>query len=40
MQTLKKKKKAVLSKMDNIVRNDYKWSVEEMSETDFLLCSL
>lgn len=34
------KKKAVLSKKYNVVRNDYKRSVEDMSVTDFLLGSL
>lgn len=37
---IKTKKKAVLSKKYNVVRNDYKRSVEDMSVTDFLLGSL
>ena len=41
MQTLKNANKvlAMLSKMDNLVRNGYKRSTEEMPETDLLVCS-
>lgn len=42
MQTFKKANKvlAMLSKMDNIVTNVYKRSMQEMSEVDLLVCSL